>query len=351
MQHVDETNIDELLPNTDDKSRLNKQAALGLLGAFLLSTTLWVENWQSVPLLVVAIGLALFVTPGLAFDGLLFGAMKRPIGSTIGNMLMSGLAWYAGSISLMFAFGMSFDVNKIAGATLIASLVSIVVTVLTGGAKAVNLINKADLKYVGTFAIAIVGMIALAAGSASVFINKDILQPAGSLSAMSVVSPEAYAKDNKLVLNGNNGSIKINISSDTATSNSLLVTFIGEDGQITNLTEEVKTTSSFKSINVNTPTVNGCGYITINNKTSGQSISRLYVKDYKETECGATPSVEIFKQFGIDMNGAPTNSLKDLLNYLQEQAAKGALDSLPEAYRACIQNDDPEAVADCVDSL
>jgi hypothetical protein len=348
MELNKEQNIDLLTRDSDSKDRINKQSVLALLGSLILSITLWNTGWQDSSLLVALIGLSLLVTPGLAIDGLVYGAMKRPVGSTFGNTVIAGAAWYAGIISLGFTLGYAFDVNSIAGLTLVFSLISVMITMFAGGLKVSQLVSKNDFKYLATFTMSLVLLSSVVAGAGYIFINKNVLQPTGTLDSMSLSKVEAFAKDSPYVLNGAMGSIDLNMVS-TEVSNDLTVEFTSETGAKNSI---FTTVSGFDNVvKVKTPTVSGCGYINITNKTTGQVINNLYVKDYASTECSAVVASDIFERFDIDLSGAPTDSLKDLLKFAEEQLVKGNLDKLPQAYKDCIKQEDAALVMECIDNV
>lgn len=347
MELNKEQNIDALTVESDSSGRINKQSLFAILGSFILATTLWYDGWQQNPFVMALVGISLLVTPGLAIDGLIYAAMKRPVGSTLGNMIITGMAWYAGSISLGLTLGQPFNIVNITGMTLAFSLVAVAVTLFSGGLKTSKLVNKKDFKYLVALLMSIILGSSILVGSGYVFMNKNVLQPTGALNSMTLVSYNEFTKINPHIINGSTGELDVRFESGKAT-NDLLVEFTPETGT----KASIFTTVGIKEVSkVKTPSVIGCGYIKIINKTTGQFIDKLYVKDYAYTRCETVVVSDIFERFEIDLSGAPTDSLKDLLKFAEEQLVKGNLDNLPQEYKDCIKQDDPNLVMECIDSV
>lgn len=347
MELNEEQNIERLTRETDPPDRLNKQSALAIIGSLILSSTLWYSGWQESQVLVALVGLSLVVTPGLAIDGLVYGALRRPVGSVVGNMVIAGLAWYSGTISLGFALDYPFNIDTISGLTLVFSLMAVVASLFAGGIRVSQLFGQNDFKNLAAFAMSLVLLSSIVGGAAYISLNKNILQPTGNRDSMSLALPNGFGQDSPYVLNGATGWIGLNLVSQER-SHHLLVEFISEDGTTNSIFSSVSDTNSV--ISIPTPEVAGCGHINITNLTTKQFIHNLYVKDFVSTQCRIVIIADIFEKFEIDSGGAPTSSLKDLLKFAEDQSAKGDLDKLPRAFKDCIKQEDPALMVDCLDS-
>jgi hypothetical protein len=384
-QIIDESQIELLAPETDNKPRLAKQAIFATLGALALLLPLF-PWWSSTgiygTLLIIA---ALLITPGLALDGLLFGGMQRISGSMAGITLTTGAAWYAGISALLFSFGVHLDVKLLSIITSATSIFAVILMVITGKAITRIRFNNKDSRPVLMLLVSVIGVIGIAAGSLTVALNNTILQPQGKLNEMYMTNAD-YNLGNRFVADENLNLIKVYAKSSQYSGFNFVVTFTQESEDLTSPvlkdsnkassaqtttvatssptpTSTLAQTSIFTStistytsvsnkggeVSLPVPSFEGCGYIKISN--GSLTIDNIPAKAHANTVCHTNASIDIWKKLGIDLSGAPTNSLKDLLKWLSQQSQNGKLDKLPQGYRDCISNPDQSKIAACIDSV
>ena len=351
-QITDENQIELLSPETDSKPRLAKQAIFATIGALVLLLPL-LPLWSNSGILgTLLIIFALLVTPGLALDGLLFGGMRRISGSLIGITLATGAAWYAGLSSLLFALGYKLDIAMISTITSLTAIVAVVFMVVTGQAVTRIKPEKSDLKAFVVIIISVLSLLVVAASSWFVSVNSSILQPEGNFTSISLENKNIDLQ-NPYNVSENKNKITVLVKSNKMNEKEFTVDFHDEiNGKVTS--SAATTLPSFdlaktKELSVNIPEFVGCGTLTVN--YGNTQIKNIAVKSSSDVNCKTVAIIDVFKHFNIDTSGAPTTSLKDLLNYLQNQGAKADLSSLPSDYRACIQKTDSDAVSACLDKI
>lgn len=351
-QITDENQIELLSPETDSKPRLAKQAIFATIGALVLLLPL-LPLWSNSGILgTLLIIFALLVTPGLALDGLLFGGMRRISGSLIGITLATGAAWYAGLSSLLFALGYKLDIAMISTITSLTAIVAVVFMVVTGQAVTRIKPEKSDLKAFVVIIISVLSLLVVAASSWFVSVNSSILQPEGNFTSISLENKNIDLQ-NPYNVADNENVITVLVDSNNGNGKEITVDFYDEANgkRVSSVVTEMPSfdLAKSKSLNVKIPEFVGCGILSVNYGVS--HIDNIAVKSSNEVTCKTVTLVDVFKRFNIDTSGAPTTSLKDLLNYLQKQGAKADLSSLPANYRACIQKTDPDAVSACLDKI
>lgn len=350
MQQYNEQDVSQLTPQSDTPKRVTRQAIFAVLGALILSTPLWLSDWYTNPILAGVVGLSLLITPGLSIDMLVYSGMRRPSASLLGSTMMLSIAWYAGIISLLMTLGYGFDINRIAIITLILSSVAIIIGFIIGGHKTRELWSKDDLRYAGAFVSTVAVMSLVIGGASYVANNKNVLQPTGDIQMMSMDANDFFTKDNPYVAYDNVNALSLNVASSVE-SNTIRMTYVSEGGEVVTSSSVINASENPQAFRLNMPFITGCGVLTITNETTGQTINNLYVKQFSITECEPVAYVKIFEKFDIDMSGAPTGSLKELLRFAEEQLNKANMEDLPQEYKDCIKKENVEDVLACLDSV
>lgn len=351
-QITDENQIELLSPETDSKPRLAKQAIFATLGALVLLLPL-IPSWENTGLTgTILIIFALLVTPGLALDGLLFGGMRRINGSLIGITLATGAAWYAGLSSLLFTLGYKLDITMISTITSLTAIIAVASMIFTGQAVTRIRPEKADVKSFIVILISIFTLIVIAFSSWLVSVNVSILQPEGKATSVAL-KDENIDLQNPYNVKENNNLIAVEIKSNFKNNDEFVINFHNEsDGKITasdSTKVNVPALNKTETVKLNMPEFVGCGTVSIVHGST--EIKNIAVKSSNDVTCKTVTVVDVFERLNIDTSGAPTGSLKELLNYLKEQGSKGNLSELPADYRTCIEKTDPDIVASCLDSI
>lgn len=347
-----ETRTRKHLNPVQGKERIARQALFATIGSIILLLPL-IPEWSNTGAFGTTLAvIALILTPGLAFDGLIFGSMKRIPGSSIGFTLASGIAWYAAVTALTFTLGQPLNTVTISIITSITSMIMIFLMVITGKAFIVVKPDARDFKAVIQTAATLAAIGVVAASSWAVVSVLPVTQPEGKLLAMSLKDQNIDAT-NPYNVKANDNHIDLNVNSNYNTDSEMVVKIFDETtGKLVKHSNKVmtfKASNKTSTIPVEIPTFTGCGNMTVT--YSDITLSNIFVKSSDKAKCETPAIINIFDKLGIDTSGAPTTSLKDLLKYLQTEQNKGNLNNLPVVYKNCISLDSSEQITECLNKI
>lgn len=202
--------------------------------------------------------------------------------------------------------------------------------------------NSAPVRLAACVLLAVFGAIAIAAGTAAVVSRVTVTQPKGTVlgwgpaQAWTVADPVRLdAGRIPLTITGDDSDV-LTVQVDAATASAELHT-----------TQQIPSAPGPAFVAM-PPGYTGCHLVRIS--SDKLPTLRLLVTD-GTGDCPRRPIVDLFARFGIPAGGAPIESVSDLLIYIQSLADRVDLQQLPPDYRACLEQTDPTAMADCLGQL